>query len=515
VSDQIQSRPTGAAWTAFIIVVAISLLSTFTINNPNEISATGPAQPFTAEGPTGEGLTDGADPSAPQGPSSRRVIVDGQEGVDGTSASEIGGDADSLGAKGRADCAKGENAGASDKGISDNEIRLAATVVKSGPAKSFLADAQFGIEAVRRKVNASGGICGRTLKIDYQDDGWDQTAGAGIITKWIGEGNHFALIVNPSSEGLRSVQKRGGAIEQNEFPVVGADGMLIGQYRNPWIWPVAASTHSVMHVMAQDAASRGAKTFAIVWETNYRFGKEGSDAFKQVVNKHCPGCTLVADKGINGGQSSYKNDANDFVGDCTDQKTFDKCDFVAVLLEPATAAQWVKDNGLGSGDDKPERGIGAPQPLFVDEFVRDNCGKPCAGMWVWTSFKPPIAPFDTEEAVTTYVNDVRAVSTSADVNNPHVQGAYVGASLLVEALRQLGPAPTRAALKQLLDQMTFDSKLGQPLTFSADNHFAAISAQPFEAVYNITGSGATFSSWRHVKDFLDDPYVTEALPSDE
>lgn len=519
MSGEAGPRTTGAAWTAGIIVVAISLLSTFTINDPNETSATGPVTGFVDSGPESgpEAATD--DTSAAAGPRSRRVVVQGSE--EGGAGSTTGGGASgggSQGAAGQADCSKGQNAGGTDKGVSEKEIRLAATVVKSGPAKSFLADAQFGIEAVRRKVNAAGGICGRLLKIDYQDDGWDQANGAGIITKWIGEENHFGLIVNPSSEGLRSVQKKGGAIEQNKFPVVGADGMLIGQYRNPWIWPVATSTHSVMHIMAKEAHGRGATKFAIVYETNYRFGVEGENAFSGFVNdeSRCQGCDLVIKKGINGGQSSYKNDANAFVDACSDEKDFDRCDFVAVLLEPATAAQWVKDNGLGSGDNgRPKYGIGAPQPLFVDEFVRDNCGKPCAGMWVWTSFKPPISPFDSEQAVATYVNDVRAVSTSADVNNPHVQGAYVGAQLLVKALEQLGPAPTREGLKQLLDQMTFDSQITKSLRFTADDHFAATSAQAFEAVYNITGSGATFSNWRHAKDFQTDGDVQKDQLPDE
>ena len=43
-----------------------------------------------------------------------------------------------------------------------------------------------------------------------------------------------------------------------------------------------------------------------------------------------------------------------------------------------------------------------------------------------SSFKPPIKPFDTEPAVAAYKNDIRAVSSTADVNNPHVEGAYVG-----------------------------------------------------------------------------------------
>lgn len=514
---------TVGAWTAAGVVIAISLLSTFTLADPNDddltADATGRSQIIELEPGQDPGDVEGAlanDEAGGGGTSRRRG-----KGGPGTAGSEGGGDqgAGAGGAAGRDyDCSRGENAGNSDVGITGREIKLAATVVKTGIAKDFLADAQFGIEAVRQKVNRQGGICGRLLNVSYDDDEWKTDAGARIIQKWIGEKQHFALIVNPSSEGLRGAIE-GGLIDPNEFPVVGADGMLIGQYKEDWVWPVATSTHSVMHIMAKDAWARGnargidKPTFGIVWENNYKFGEEGHDAFKGAIGRLCDSC-LVADVGIKGGLLSYKNDADTFVGKCSESnQDFKKCDFVAVLLEPATAAQWVSDNGLGSGaaDKRPAVGIGAPQPLFVNSFIRD-CGAPCANMRVWTSFKPPLPPFDNDPAVATYLSDLRAVSTAADASNPHVQGAYVGAQLLVEALERLGPNPTRAGLKQALDEMTFDSKLAPPLTFRPGNHFAAVSAQAYEAVFNVN----SFVSWRYTESgFISDDDVREDQREDE
>ncbi|MBI2169461.1 MAG: ABC transporter substrate-binding protein [Actinobacteria bacterium] len=504
------SRSPGAAGTALVLAVAIVVLSTFTFEDPNRTANTVVAGPssgtdtFVDVGP-GDELE--VEQEGTGGREASERLVGGTEGSDASVTGDATGGAEGgpQAAAGSAECEKGENAGDTAPGVSAKEIRLGATVVRTGIAKSFLADAQFGIEAVRRKVNAAGGICGRLLQIDYKDDGWVPSTGQEIIQKWIGEGNHFGLIVNPSSEGLRTAISS-ELIKQSQFPVMGADGQLIGQYKDPWVWPVATSTHSVMHIMAKNAIDRGAKTFAIVWESNFRFGVEGHSAFKKYVERHCGSGCVVKDTEIQGGGESYQTQANEFVGACKDGGVeFKKCDFVAVLLEPATAAQWVKANGLGSGDNPPKVGVGAPQPLFVNDFVRDNCGKPCAEMWVWTSFKPPIAPYDAESAVKQYVDDIRAVSASADVNNPHVQGAYVGALLAVKALEQLGPAPTREGVKQVLDQMSFESGLSKELKFSGSNHFAALSAQAFEAVYNVTGSSASFNGWRYAETgFIDD-----------
>jgi hypothetical protein len=97
------------------------------------------------------------------------------------------------------------------------------------------------------------------------------------------------------------------------------------------------------------------------------------------------------------------------------------------------------------------------------------------------------------------------VSTQADENNPHVAGAFVGMGLVVEALKRCGPAPTRVCAKGALDTMELETGLGPKLKFTPTNHFSALCAQPFEAIYN----QGTFSAWRYYKNtgFLCDDAV--------
>lgn len=492
MNDQSSIPPTAkgpstkGAWTAAAIVMTISLLSTFTLSTPEDEPKVG--------GPLGAAL----ETSPPQEETSvtDTTLADANQPVTGPKL---------AGAEGKTyDCAKRQNAGATDIGVSAKEIRFAATVVKSGIARDFLSDAQFGMEAVRQKVNRSGGICGRLIQIDYKDDGWDPRRGADIIQSFIGTKKYFGLAVNPSSEGLKGAID-GGLIKQAGFPVIGADGMLRNQYEDPWVWPVAASTSSVMHVMAQNAYERGARNFGIVWENNYRFGVEGHDAFVGSVSRL--GGTVHADVGIQGGLNSYKTNVDQFIGKCGGVESLNKCDFIALLLEPNTASQWVRDGGLGNGRVRPKLGIGGPQPLFIDSFARD-CGRFCANMWVWTSFKPPIPPFDGEPLVSTYRSDLANVSSTADPNNPHVEGAYVGMLLLVDALRKLGPAPTRLEMKRVLDSMTLETGLAPSLTFRASNHFANTSAQAFEAIVN----NNSFSNWRYTQSgFIADREVGKDL----
>jgi ABC-type branched-subunit amino acid transport system substrate-binding protein len=462
----------GAAWTAALIVMAVCLLATFTLATPNsrrDVLA-GPAPSFNP--------TTGLPTTVPNGAATLTP------GATQTAGNRVGGRV--------YDCSKGQNAGATDVGVSANEIRFAATTVESGPAKDFLKDAKFGMLAVANKVNRRGGLCGRQIKIEFRDDSWDPQTGQRFIESFIGDRKYFGLAVNPSSEGLRGAIDS-GLIRRAGFPVIGADGMLYDQYTDPWVWPVATSTASVMHIMAANAYARGARTFGIAWETSYRFGKEGHDAFLGTVRRL--GGKVNADAPLASGQGSYGNQAQTFISDCGGVNSLNKCDFIAMLLEPATAQSWVASGGLGDGTTRPRIGIGAPQPLFIDSFAR-NCAKYCSGMWVWTSFKPPLNPYGGDPAVRTYLADLNAVSSSVDASNPHVQGAYVGMLLLVDALTKLGPAPTRAGIKRVLDSTVLNVGLGPVLRFTAGNHFASTTAQAYQAITQNDERG-TFQTWRY------------------
>src|SRR5205807_8420340 len=118
---------------------------------------------------------------------------------------------------------------------------------------------------------------------------------------------------------------------------------------------------------------------------------------------------------------------------------------------------------------------------------------------------------DTDQNVAAYKSAVKAVNSAADTNNPEVEGAFQGMLLLVQALAQAGPAPTRQAIKQILDSSTIDTGLGPKATFNGSNHFAAIGVQPFEAVYN----NNDFTGWRFPNgaQFISDPEVDKDMPS--
>lgn len=417
------------------------------------------------------------------------------------------------GAAGGAACAAGRNAGATDTGVTASAIKLGATVVRSGIGKSFLAGAPVAMQAVVDRVNRAGGICGRLLQLKMVDDGWSAQLGLSYLRSLISDGV-FAIPVSPSSQGVNELINARD-LRDGGIPLVGADGMVKSMYRDPWVWPVATSTVSTMHIIVQDAWRRGARTFGIVFAKDYRFGVEGAVAFNQEVKRlsggDVPGFNANLSTcegtfcGIISGQGSYGTDAEKFGSNCRKSNpktglgqsdvpgTLPSCDFLALLLEPKTALQW-----LQSGGPIAQGRMTGPQPLFNTDFAK-SCGAKCQDMIVWTSYNPPLDPFRNSPAIAEYMSTVRLRDPSIDLSNQFTEGAYLGMMVFVDALRRVGPNLTRAALKGVLDTETFDFGLSPPLNWGG-SHLAHGSMQSYALRYN----GNVFLGFQRVGGFVRD-----------
>jgi len=409
-------------------------------------------------------------------------------------------------------CAAGQNGGATDTGITADTIKLGATVVDSGIGASFLRDARFAMIAVKNRVNRAGGICGRRIELVLRDDGWEFERGGEFLRDIVEQSKVFALAVVPSSEGLLNVSKA-GYLDAKGVPVVGTDGMLIHQYTDPYIWPVAASTISTMHIMVAHAAKVwGAKHFALVYESTYHFGIEGAYAFNQAVKRvtgsgvpgysnpvTSPGCAQRF-CGISATAGNYNREIETFNNSCYAEP---RCDFVALLLEPATALAWIKAGAIMPPDNFRMGGV---QPLFTSNFA-EECREKCNGLWLWTGYQPPIAGAQGRPEMRNYVDDVRQASEGADSSNTFVEGAYVGMELMVRALEEVGPELTRARLKAALDSLTFSSGLAPTLSWSPGDHFANTSMRAFSIQYV-----GRFSGWADEATQVSDPWIGRDIP---
>lgn len=418
------------------------------------------------------------------------------------------------------DCAHGKNLGATgDPGVTANSIKLGASTVDSGAGASFLHPVASAMNAVVAKTNSSGGICGRLIKLILHDSGWRAEAGFEIIRNLVQGEKVFALAVNPDSEGLDFASTQNYLSQQN-VPVVGTDGLLISQYKDPYIWPIAAPTVSAMYAIGKSQCDSGLKTFSIVFETTYRFGREGAKAYNMAA-KACTGHDIkgyydpsqgqnkCSDNGAStdfcgvlSGSTSYNGEVNNFC------RSTEKCDAGALLLEPATAQVWLANGGpnpAAYGAATKPGALGTPQPLFSGSFAK-QCDRVCDQLRVWTGFLPAIEQFANQPAVQRYVNDVRGFDTSIDADNQFVEGGYLGMMLMVDALKkasEMAGGLKRQNVVSYLNHLTgYDSGLTvKPLSWSAGNHFAETTVHAFDEQYGDTG----FGGWRYTGIQVTDP----------
>lgn len=77
---------------------------------------------------------------------------------------------------------------------------------------------------------------------------------------------------------------------------------------------------------------------------------------------------------------------------------------------------------------------------------------------------------------------MRSIVPDVDVNNQFLEGAYLGMTVFVEAIKKVGPNLTRAALSAVMDEISFSSDLAPTLKWSTSNKFANCGAQAFRIV---------------------------------
>jgi ABC-type branched-subunit amino acid transport system substrate-binding protein len=202
---------------------------------------------------------------------------------------------------------------------------------------------------------------------------------------------------------------------------------------------------------------------------------------------------MCADEGVLPQQASYSTEIERFNKGCVSG-----CDFVAMLLEPQTALTWIAG--------RPAFGkivTSGAQTLFNEKFAA-SCGKACNGMMVWTGYNPPIGNLAGLKDVEDYINDVRIVSPTVDITNQFLEGAYLGMSVFVDALRLVGPDLTRERLAAVLNSHTFKTDIASPLHWTESQRHANCRAQGFSIVV-AQGSFAGFKNEQ--TGFIRDPQI--------
>lgn len=334
----------------------------------------------------------------------------------------------------------------SEDGVSANEIRIGMVNAQSGPASGLGSDMKTGVQAYFTRVNATGGVHGRTLSLIVKDDGYEPTRSAARTEDLINRDNVFALlgyVGTPTSRAALPIAMR--AEVPYLFPFSGAEFL-----RTPvkkWVFNLRASyldeTETLVEHLNTDL---GVTKIALLMQ---------DDSFGESVKSGVSGALSKRNLGIHAEARINRN-------------SLDMVDAVAALKHAQPEAIFfVGTYRQLSAAIKAAQTAGIRARFVTVSFIGTEdfiaaAGPSGDGVYI-TQVMP--SPHDTSLAIVRqYLADV----PPADVGYTSLEG-YINANVFVQALQAAGVEPTRSKLANALKDLNTDIA-GFPVHFSPGHH---------------------------------------------
>jgi len=367
---------------------------------------------------------------------------------------------------------------------SADEIKVGMSGALTGPAQALGKGMKAGIEAYFARVNAAGGVAGKTLRLVALDDGYEPRNAGANMHKLIDEEKVFAVLGNP---GTPTAAVSVPIANEKHVPFFGAftgAGLLRKTPPDRWVINFRASyaqeTKEMVRGLTKDL---GIKPEEIAFFTQ-------NDAY--------------GDAGYAGGIAALKEigyaDAERLPHARYARNTVDVENAVATLVDPTIHPRAV----IMIGAYKPcakfiklshRYGVKA---LFVNvsfvigESLRAELGEAAEGVVV-TQVVPPV------DADLPAVREYRESIAEADMGFVSLEG-YLAARAFVEGLRRAGANANADAFIDALETAgPLDLGLGQPLEVTHARH--QLSNQVWPTVVD-HGHFRAFRNWSEVARFI-------------
>jgi ABC-type branched-subunit amino acid transport system substrate-binding protein len=335
-------------------------------------------------------------------------------------------------------------------GISASAIVIGQSAPLSGANAELGNDIRNGALAYFRKVNDSGGVHGRRIELVTLDDANQVPRADENTKKLVEEQGVFALFGYASATLSRPALP---TVEKNRVPFLapftGADPMRVF---NRYVYNMRASYADELEKIVEHFAPLGISRFSIVYYDDV-VGRENFTAVERALKKR--GLTAVsvasfkdrAKPDIAAGVREVAKGSPDVVILTTLYKA--SADFIKLARRSGLAAQVASNSFPGAS------------PLAKE------LGGEGAGTIVATVVPPPTKRSlpvvqEYQVAIEKHLGRREYSFTSLE--------SYIGAKVMVEALKRAGPRPTREAFMQALDHMKSLDTGGYVVGFSPQNH---------------------------------------------
>jgi len=348
------------------------------------------------------------------------------------------------------------------QGVTPRTIVLGQSAPLSGPLQRYGEDLRNGALAYLRALNETGGVHGRRIELATLDDAGDAERALANTRRFIEEFKVFALFGYPEFAVTRELLT---LAHQARMPLIApATGAQIARQPGRAVFTMRAGRADEIGGVIEHYARLGARRFALVHHEDAA-GTEYRAAARVALASL--GLEPPADAPPAGGAAQAAKAALAQSPDVV----------ILALPEPPAAEVARALRGAGGGAQIVALSTADPQALA------QALGSAGAGVAL-AQVVPPLGKVSLP-----LVSDFRAAierETGSDAGSPAALESYLGARVLAQALRRAGPALTRDALLQALQEMQ---------RFDAGGYlagFSRTSRQASDRVYlmSITRDGA-------------------------
>lgn len=369
-------------------------------------------------------------------------------GDTGSSAGSSGGTAgSSAGSAGGTEAA--DASGAAQQGITDSEIKLGMINMHGMAMGNVLADPQArGMEATAAAINDQGGIHGRKITMVNCDDGPGEASRTkACVRKLHDQDKIFALstVLSWGSAAIHSDLKR------MKLPLIGAWAYSYTEWLNPWMFPTHMSMLNEAKANAHWAAKQiNPDTYGLVCLTSPDMQQSCDNVEKILTGKYGKEMVERADVDLNERSMS---------GPVLAMRNANPDHIIHYVINPATMVKFM--NEAAQQQYYPPKGISGNH--LATEVLGDFFGQwPAGRYWTNTTYKL----WGTE-----FMATMNKYTGGNDGENHHiVQAGYVGVNIFAEAMKKVGPNPTREKLVNVFNSKAWyaDKSLDQSFLWSGN-----------------------------------------------
>lgn len=350
--------------------------------------------------------------------------------------------------------------GETEVGVTGDEILIGTWTPLTGPATELSVMAK-AMEAYFQSVNDQGGVHGRNLRLIVKDDGYDPSRTPDVVRELIEEDQVYAIVGGNGTANCLAVQDYIlGKMVPWINPGSGSRNWTIPI--NAYIFTVYTSYVTEGQILAKYAVNNLEVERVGLFYQDDSYGREGQEGVR--VGLRGMQKELEVEVAYRVGETDFSSHAKQLYDAVLDTV------FVWALPEPTKAllAEFEKINAGVKFRSMEVRANYLGSGLLSDPAMLDGAGELWEGAIAATHMPDP----DSDEPGVVRAREIMS-QYAPDV--PFGTYALMGlsrAELLVEGLRRSGSNLTRIKIIRSLEGLEnwSDNIIGQPITFSKENH---------------------------------------------